>query len=189
MAHKDNQHFYQKSLRDYGISAQGVHWNSKYSQYRRFEIITKEISFDFPHSSLADIGCGFADYYTYIIEQGFKDINYIGIDCEKSMLNIAKERFPNQTFLLSNALEDALPFVDYYICSGALNILNKKEVFRFIKNCFIHSKKAFIFNFLEKDSFNKIKKRDIIEYINTINKKNKTINKYLDNDCTVIMYK
>lgn len=189
MAYKDNFKFYKKSIQDYGVSAQGVHWNSRYSQYRRFEIITKEISFDFKTSSFADVGCGFADYYTYILEKEFNDINYLGIDCEKEMIRISKDRFPNKTFLHSNALEDALPFVDYYICSGALNILNKNEVFKFIKNCFIHCNKAFIFNFLEKDSFNKVKKKEIITYINTLTKKSKIINKYLENDCTVIMYK
>ena len=36
-------------------------------------------------------------------------------------------------FLLINILEDELFLADYYICSGAMNILEKK-IFIFIKN-------------------------------------------------------
>ena len=43
MAQKDNTEFYKKSIEKYGISAQGVQWNSDYSQYKRFEILTSFI--------------------------------------------------------------------------------------------------------------------------------------------------
>ena len=40
MAFKDNHIFYKSAISKHGISAQGVHWNSEYNQYKRFEVLT-----------------------------------------------------------------------------------------------------------------------------------------------------
>ena len=40
---EENKKFYKKSIEKYGISAKGVHWNSSYTQYKRFEVLTKFI--------------------------------------------------------------------------------------------------------------------------------------------------
>lgn len=189
MTRSNNEKFYKESIKDYGISPQGVHWNSKYSQYKRFEIITKLIRKKISTSSIADIGCGFADYYTYLLSNDYSQIDYLGIDCEKTMIDICKTKYKNQDFLVLNALKDDLPLKDYYICSGALNILGKKEVFTFIENCFEASQKAFIFNFLKKDSFNNVKKEEILEFCETLNPSLRCVENYLYNDCTIIIKK
>ncbi len=43
MAQKDNHKFYKYAIKKYGISAKGVHWNSQYTQYKRFEVLTSFI--------------------------------------------------------------------------------------------------------------------------------------------------
>ena len=189
MSISNNEKFYKESIKDYGISPQGVHWNSKYSQYKRFEIITKLIRKKISTSSIADIGCGFADYYTYLLDNNYSQIDYLGIDCEKTMIDICNTKYKNQNFLILNAIKDDLPTKDYYICSGALNILGKKEVFEFIKNCFEASRKAFIFNFLKKDSFNNIKKEEILEFCEMLDPAFRCVENYLYNDCTIIIKK
>ena len=118
-----NKLFYQKSIQEYGVSAQGVHWNSKYTQYKRFEIITKLIKKEIKHSTLVDVGCGFAEYFNYLQNNNRIPKEYIGIDCEIKMIEISKKRFPNQLFFKQNVLYDELKTADYYISSGALNIL------------------------------------------------------------------
>jgi hypothetical protein len=50
---------------------------------------------------------------------------------------------------IRDALTDSLPEADYYVCSGAMNTLTRKETRRFIKNCFAASRTAFIFNLLK----------------------------------------
>lgn len=189
MAFKDNKKFYDSSIKKYGISAQGVHWNNQETQYKRFEIITQLISKDFHSNSFVDVGCGFADYYRYLEENDFFIKEYIGIDCEKDMINVCKERFPKLDFLEKNALKDELAKKDYYICSGALNILTKKEFFLFIKNCYKASNRAFIFNFLSKDSYNHLTKDEVITFCKTLSTNTKIVGKYLYNDTTIIIYK
>jgi len=184
-----NNEFYTNAIKEFGISAQGVHWNSKYTQYKRFEIITKLIKKDIRNSSIVDVGCGFGEYYNYLQMNNRVPKEYIGIDCEKSMIDISKKRFPSQQFYIQNVLEDDLIEADYYISSGALNILNINEIDIFISNCYKTSKKGFIFNYLKELTFTNISQKDILnivkKYTNTIIFKEN----YLENDFTIFMKK
>ena len=109
MAQKDNTEFYKKSIEKYGISAQGVQWNSDYSQYKRFEILTSFIKNNIKESSIIDAGCGFAEYYNYLFDNDLKPKSYLGIDCEEQMINLASKRFLNTTFKKKDILTQIIP--------------------------------------------------------------------------------
>ena len=83
-----NSEFYAESIKEFGISAQGVRWNNKNSQYKRFEAITKRIKKDITNATIVDVGCGFAEYLSYLTTNKKIPMKYIGIDCEKDMINI-----------------------------------------------------------------------------------------------------
>jgi len=189
MAHSDNHIFYKASLKEYGISPLGVHWNTKESQYLRFVAIHSLLEKYQKPICIADIGCGFADFYAYLEKNNITHIKYTGIDCEEFMLDICKTRYPSLSFLLKNALEDDLPYKDFYICSGALNILTKKEFFLFIENCYRVSNKAFIFNFLSSDSYNYILKKEVLTFCENLSVKTQILEGYLENDSTILMLK
>lgn len=189
MAQKDNHKFYKPAITKYGISAKGVHWNSKYTQYKRFEVLTRFIEDEIKNSLIVDAGCGFAEYYNYLYDNNLKPKLYIGIDCEVEMINLASKRFIDTKFYTKNILEDNLPIADYYICSGAMNILEKEEVFLFIKKCFENSNIAFIFNFLKNDPLTKIKINDIFDYCKSLSNKIKIEENYLDNDVSIFLKK
>lgn len=189
MAQEDNKEFYKKSIKRYGISAEGVHWNSEYTQYMRFEILTSFIKDDIKNSFIIDAGCGFGEYYNYLFDNNLKPKLYLGIDCEDQMINLASRRFINTKFEIQNILKDTLITSDYYICSGAMNILGEKEVFLFIKNCFNASKIAFIFNFLKNDGLTNIKASNIIDYCLTLSNKIEIKENYLHNDFSVCLKK
>ena len=184
-----NKVFYQKAIKEFGISAQGVHWNSKYSQYKRFEVITKLIKKSIKTSYIVDVGCGFGEYYNYLSNNKRVPENYLGIDCENNMINICKKRFPNQQFKRIDILTDDLEIADYYLASGTLNILTLEQCDTFIQKCYKHSKKGFIFNFLKKLTFTNIQQSDIEnickKYCNNLIIKDD----YMDNDFTIFMIK
>ena len=189
MAQKDNKEFYKKTIKRYGISAQGVHWNSDFSQYKRFEILTDFIKKDIKESSVIDAGCGFGEYYNYLFDNNLKPKSYLGIDCEEQMINLASKRFLNTSFEKQDILKDKLNLADYYICSGAMNILEKKEVFVFIEKCFLASKKAFIFNFLKNDSLTKVSKSQVINYCSILSPNMEIKEDYLSNDFSIYLKK
>ncbi len=119
----NNYQFYNPAIKKYGISAKGVRWNSKYSQYKRFEVLTNFIENEIKESNIVDAGCGFAEYYNYLFDNNLKPKSYIGIDCEEEMITLASKRFLNTSFYIKDIIKDELVFADYYICSGAMNIL------------------------------------------------------------------
>ncbi len=184
-----NNLFYSKSIKKYGISAKGVHWNSEFSQYKRFEILTSFIKDSIKESSIIDAGCGFGEYYNYLFDNNLKPKSYLGIDCEEQMIVLASKRFLNTKFLIQDILEDELIEADYYICSGAMNILKKEEVFIFIEKCFNASYKGFIFNFLKNDSLTTIKSSDIINFCSKLSKKILIKENYLNNDFSIHLKK
>ena len=189
MAQKDNHQFYKYSIKKYGISAKGVHWSSKYTQYKRFEVLTSFIKEEIRYSTIIDAGCGFGEYYNYLFDNDLKPKSYIGIDCEEDMINQAMKRFIDTKFLLKNILVDELFKADYYICSGAMNILEKEEIFIFIKKCFESSEIAFIFNFLVNDPLTKVNIKDIIDFCKKLSSNIQIKENYLDNDISILVKK
>lgn len=189
MAQKSNRKFYQKAILEYGISAQGVHWNSQYSQYKRFEVLTDFIKNDISKSSIVDVGCGMGEYYNYLMDEQIIPLKYFGIDCEIDMINISKRRFPNADFELQNIFDSSLKEADYYVCSGAMNILDKNEFYTFIDICFKKPTKGFIFNFLKNDSYNKIHVNEVLSYCKNLTNKIETQDNYLDNDFSIFLRK
>lgn len=151
MSRIDNEKFYKAAIKKYGESSKGVHWNSKYNQEKRFEVLLSFI--EDKEFSVVDAGCGFGDLYFYMKKKKINFSSYIGLDLSPTMVKIAKEKTMQEIFE-ADICTDVLPEADYYICSGAMNILNRFETYLFIQNCYKASKKAFIFNLLmgEDDS-------------------------------------
>lgn len=183
-----NNKFYKKSYNKHGVSAQGVHWNSIESQFIRFEIITNYIK-NIEDSLIIDIGCGFGDYLVFLEKQNIKIKNYLGLDCEEFMISIASQKHQSNNFLVCDILTDKIPTADYLICSGSLNLLNKRNFFLAIKKCFEASKRGFIFNFLTQESFQKISFLEVENHCKTLTNKIFVENNYLRNDCTILLEK
>lgn len=185
----DNKQFYKKAYERYGTSSKGVHWGSKSRQYLRFEILTNFIKKNLESSSIIDVGCGFGDYLSYLYDNQIKIESYLGIDCEGFMINLCKKKYSQYQFKRIDILKNNIPNYDYLICSGALNILDEVEFFKAIENCFKASKKGFAFNFLIKDSFNKVNKEKILEFCKNLTVTIHVKDNYLSNDCTIFLEK
>jgi SAM-dependent methyltransferase len=188
MAFEQNHQFYAQSISKYGNSAKGVHWNSRSTQYARFAVISGFIE-DIKNSSIIDAGCGMGHYINYLKQYDLMPKSYLGIDCEEQMIHFAKQQHPDENFEILNILEDQLPFADYYICSGALNILSVAQMYKFINRCYEQSNKGFVFNFLSNMSYNNASVDDVIGYCQSLCNTIKTKNDYLHNDFTIVMVK
>lgn len=189
----DNEKFYTSAIKKYGTSAKGVNWNSKENQTVRFEKILEMMPSNIEMFSLADAGCGFGDLYTYMSKNKREPKEYIGIDSLTQMYSIASEK-TDQKIIVADICTDSLPSADYYVCSGAMNVLNEFETHLFIRNCFSTCRYGFIFNILHSD-----KKSETYNYVTTeqIQKIAKNLevdhitleSGYLKNDITVGFFK
>jgi len=159
----------------------------------RFKIILKLLPNDLSSVSIADAGCGFGDFYIYMKNQNKLPNSYIGIDSIQNICQIASRK-TSQKIINLDICKDDLPTTDYYICSGALNILTYFETYQFIHNCFKTSKKGFIFNALYGDKlskhYNYLTKQNIYKIAKGLKIKDILfIENYLENDITVLFLK
>jgi len=189
----DSEKFYMAALKKHGISSCGLNWSSDAHQTIRFDKILTLLGEDIKNISIVDAGCGFGDFYMYLQDNNLHVEKYTGIDSLKKMCTIAKKK-TGCDIIHADITTSQLPSADYYICSGALNVLTAFETHLFIQNCFTSSKKGFIFNALfgnkESDTYNYINMAGIQELAKILHvKKISFIEGYLEHDITVGFFK
>lgn len=193
MPRTDNETFYISALKKYGVSPKGVHWNSKRNQELRFDVLLEMLPKNLSKYSVVDIGCGFGDLYLYMAKKNRLPKSYTGIDSLKEMCTIATER-TKQSIVHADAIKDTLPHADFYICSGAMNILTKFETFVFIRKVLEVTRVGFVFNALhgvkESDVYNYLSFDEIYNLASDFNADVARFDDdYLENDISVLFHK
>jgi SAM-dependent methyltransferase len=193
MARIDSEKFYTSAINIHGITAKGLNWNSKESQNIRFDVILEMLPHNLQLFTVVDAGCGFGDFYLYAQKKKQIFKKYIGVDSIVDMYSIASKRTGCE-ILIADICKDELPRASYYICSGAMNVLNPFETHLFIRNCYEASEHGFIFNILhgnkESETYNYFTKEHIQKIASELNVKKMTLkDDYLKNDITVGFFK
>lgn len=190
MSRIDNEKFYTSAIEKHGDSSRGVHWNSVHSQEKRFKVLLSCI--DDEGFSLVDAGCGFGDLHAYLQNKQIPFSSYTGLDLSPSMVKIAREKTGCE-ILECDICRDILVPADYYICSGAMNILSRFDTYLFIRNCYEASTKGFVFNLLmgEDDSlvYNHFYPKDLQNLFDELGARVIIKKGYLKHDFTVFMKK
>jgi SAM-dependent methyltransferase len=189
----DNEKFYTSAIEKFGTTARGLNWASRENQQLRFKELVRYLPTDMQHYTLVDAGCGFGDLYHYLCKKKRRPKNYIGLDTVLDMYSIASEETAQEIIYL-DICKDSIPSADYYICSGALNVLTKFETYQFIRNCFLASNKAFIFNALfgekQSETYNYLSIEEIKKIAKELEVEHLSYHhNYMENDITVIMSK
>jgi len=189
----DNEKFYTSAIELYGTTAKGVNWHSKRTQELRFDMILELLPKNLKDFSIVDAGCGFGDLYLYMLKKKKEPKEYIGIDTVVDMYSIASEQ-TGKEIIIADITKDSLPSSDYYVCSGAMNVLNEFETHLFIQNCFSTCRDGFVFNILhgEKDSetYNYLTKDEILNIASSLHVEHVEFKEdYLSNDITVGFFK
>ncbi len=189
----DNEQFYKSAIEIHGVSAKGLNWTSKQTQEIRFDIILSMLPSRLEDFSIADAGCGFGDFYLYAQKKKSYLKKYIGIDSIVDMYSIASEQTGCE-IIIADICKDKLPSASYYICSGAMNVLNSFETHLFMRNCYEASEHGFIFNILhgesESETYNYLTTAQIQKIASELKVKKITIKDgYLKDDITVGFFK
>lgn len=185
----ENHEFYNTALKRYGHSVRALHWNSLKSQETRFQVLLDLIPEGIETLEIADAGCGFGDLYCYMKR---KPLSYTGLEIMSEMLEEARKRTGCE-ILHVNMLSDDLPVADYYLCSGAMNILSRFDTHLFIRRALEHSRKGFVFNILHGDDdsmvYNYFQKDEIRTMAKRFGVTCKIVTGYRDHDMSVGFYK
>ncbi len=122
MDNKDKQWIidrYMERFKKHGIDIKTLASGNRERQLIRFKLFT-EIG-DLAGCSILDIGCGFADFYQYLKDQGVK-VDYTGIDICPAFIEVSRERFPEATFAVKDIQTEPLEKkYDYVISSQTFN--------------------------------------------------------------------
>ncbi|HFQ61650.1 MAG TPA: class I SAM-dependent methyltransferase [Epsilonproteobacteria bacterium] len=189
MARINQKAFYQNNYETYGVSAEGVAWDSTQTQKRRFSTIVSCLG-DIKHETLVDAGCGFGDFYLYLKEKNNLPKNYTGLDLCEPMVKEAKIR-TGCKIVQRDILNQTLPLADWYVASGSMNLLTRMETRIFIQRCFEKSRKGFVFNLLcgkeQEGEFSYWAPHDILELCKPFGAKVQIKEGYMEGDFTIVL--
>ena len=169
---EQQESFYLPRLAKNGIhSCQSVGW-SEQGQQMRFAALAKFIRDKELDHTILDIGCGLGDYYEYLWTNGFTRIEYTGMDILKVMIDGARNKYPDQTFLAKEFLSyEFKTSFDFIFCSGAMNLLNGGTIQRhenmiqaFILKMYAIADIGCIFNVLDKQYKSQFHEKDLFYY-------------------------
>jgi len=191
MPRVNNHSFYKKSIRKYGATAEGVHWNSEYTQRVRFEVISSLLG-DVSNLVIADAGCGFGHFYDYLEDNKKIPKRYIGLELHEKMVEYSKQK--GLDVYKCDVLRDGIPKADYYVASGSLNLLHQFETLLFIRRMRQHARVGVIFNMLKgnssrKSTYNKYEPHELLGKLGIKVEDATVIDNYLeDDDFTIMVY-
>lgn len=115
----DFEEIYKKSFKKYGQSPKALHWISYASQAVRFKYLVNELEVE--DKSILDAGCGMGDLLPFLYARADK-FKYLGIDINKSFIEVAKQRYSGHSFKVADAFSGKFKGnFNLVICSGVLN--------------------------------------------------------------------
>lgn len=111
---------YQNRFYELGETPKALGWGCKEDQLERFRVMYE--NYDFEGKTVMDVGCGFADWYSFLLSKGTK-CEYIGVDIIPEFINCCQQKYEAATFINANIMleADKLPVADVVITNGTLN--------------------------------------------------------------------
>ena len=117
---------YENKLQEFGANHQGMDWPSEQDLATRFKVmvgVTNILSSKEESYSLLDLGCGVGLLVDYIkVHSTLSSIDYQGVDISDVMVLEAKKKYPNESFLTRDILQEPLQdsSSDFVVMNGVL---------------------------------------------------------------------
>jgi SAM-dependent methyltransferase len=152
--------YYNKAFDQYGDTPKGLAWDNQSNLNKRYKVMFDLIKYPTqitPNTTVLDFGCGYGGFYKWIKEHE-KLVEYIGLDINKEVLKIAKEKYPKITWLDSDIHENIFDSnFDYIICNGTFTVkdtLTQEEMTNFmcstLEKLWAKTNKGIAFNVMSK---------------------------------------
>jgi SAM-dependent methyltransferase len=159
--------YYSRKLKEHGATSGGVDWKDRGSHWARFDQIAKVI--DGRAASVADLGCGYGAFLTYLRETGYAG-SFLGVDVSADMVLEAQKAHAADsaaTFVVGAALPQDC---DVVVSSGIFNVKQDNDdrawldyIECTIEACNARARHGFSFNMLTSYS-DKEKQRPDLYY-------------------------
>jgi len=189
---------HQRSHASFGYSPESLSWASRGVQKVRFKVLS-EIGIA-AHDSLLDVGCGFADLYSWLSGHELP-VAYTGIDLSPEILATAKQINPELALLHGELFDFDWPpgSFDWVVLSGTLNWELKDEgayARRVIRRMFGLCRKGVAFNLLDRNDFDAamlnemtaFEPQEVLAFCRQLSADCRLRNDYLAGDFTIYIY-
>ena len=147
----ETRRWYEDKVRQYGYDHRGLGFRTRTSQEKRFDALQRLGNFE--GRRLLDVGCGFGDFLSFLLERGVRPV-YTGLDICAPMITRCHQRFPvsDGTFAVGDVLEyePRVPY-DYVVASGIFGLdANgaRERIWPAIERMFAWSRLGIAVNFL-----------------------------------------
>ncbi len=119
---------YEKCFEKFGDTHLGVDWPNQNDVDKRYKVMLDIIANENQNNSLLDFGCGAGHLLDYIHKHQLTNIDYSGLDISPKFISLCKSKFPSNTFLCTDILENpnVIPYFDYIIMNGVFT--EKREL-------------------------------------------------------------
>ena len=122
---------YEECLEKHGDNHLGVDWPKLEDVNTRYKVMLDIIPFDEASNTavtLLDFGCGTAHLFDFIQKNKYENITYAGLDISQKFVNVAQEKYKENTFFCVDILENlnAIPNFDYIVMNGVFT--EKREL-------------------------------------------------------------
>jgi len=118
------ERYYTDRLREFGVTARGVDWNSAESQVLRFdrllEVVSEADRRD-PGATLLDVGCGYGALLDEVRARGWT-LGYRGIDISAEMVAAGQERHRDDRAAAFSTRTRAFGPCTVAVASGIFNV-------------------------------------------------------------------
>lgn len=193
------------SIARYGYTPTALFWSNRDVQLKRFEVLSRILPPLKPDEhqvwSILDVGCGFADLYAYLRDEGYS-VQYTGVDLSPDMIFSASSMYPALTFLQGELADQefTVQSFDFVFLSGALNeVVDKTGLYAksLIKQLYQLARYGVAFNLLNRHDpwiasrpdLQSFYPKEIVVFCGTFAKKIDWRADYLPNDFTVFLHK
>jgi len=111
---------YRARLAEHGPGIKALASGTEYRRQIRFDVLS-DVGVD-SGCSVLDVGCGFADYYSYLKERGL-NVKYTGVDIVPDLIAHAKSNFPDLDLQVRDIQEEPFPdqSFDFVVASQVFN--------------------------------------------------------------------
>lgn len=160
---------YSGRLAKFGDDPRTLGWDTRQNQRRRFAAAL-DLS-DPAGKKVLDIGCGFADFLSYLKSEGRPPRSYKGVDINPDLLEVARRKHPNASFETRNLLTRPYPspVCDVGYMFGLLNLRvksppNKAYAAALIRAAFAACGEALVVDMLTAERDPAYPKEDFVHY-------------------------
>jgi hypothetical protein len=188
---------YLRAVAQHGAAFESLLWANPQTQSARFDAIARIINL---HGlSILDAGCGRADFLSYLLTIGIRPTQYTGVEAVPAFADAAAaRRWPKSASIVrGDFLRDPSILLDagadVIVFCGSLNTLSPMDAESTLRNAWESAGRAVVFNFLASPMLANASHLtwyppdDMIHFACGLSRHVRSLDDYLDGDCTVIM--